>query len=112
MSMVLLLVAFGSFTAANLIHNNFGLDLAIVPSAVLTALHWWRPRRGFLLGGAIFIALPAFLFLKWSSLTDHRNVLPFLNHIALLTAGVLALTCMVESLLARSGGRRAAAREQ
>jgi len=99
----LLLAAFTSFLAANLIHNWFGLDPAILPSGVLVGLYLWRRRPGFLWAGALFIALPAFGFLKWSALADPGAFRPFLNHVALLLAAVLALLSVGASL---AGGRQ------
>jgi hypothetical protein len=100
-----LLGAFIAFTVANLIHNNFGLDPAIVPAALLVGLYWWRRRRGLLWGAVLVIAVPAFLFLRWRALTDPGDTLRFLNHLTLFAAGALAIATAALSLL--SSRRRA-----
>lgn len=93
-----LAAAFLAYLTANLIHNDFGVDPAIAPAAVLTGLYWWRPRRGLLHAAALLIALPSFLFLKWGALADPAALRPFLNHAALLTAGALALLAVLASI--------------
>jgi hypothetical protein len=96
-----LLGAFGAFSAANLIHNNFGLDVAIAPPAIFTALYCWR-QKGWLLHAAnFFIAIPAFLFLKPSALLDLSRTPVFINHLALLLAGMLSVISTLISVLAR-----------
>jgi hypothetical protein len=100
-----LLGAFIAFTVANLIHNDFGLDPAIVPAALLVGLYWWRRRRGLLWGAVLMIAVPAFFFLRWRALADPWDTLRFLNHLALFTAGALAVATAALSLL--SSRRRA-----
>lgn len=103
-----LTAAFVSFLVANLIHNDFGVDPAIVPAAVLGGLYWWRPRPGLQWATAAMIALPSFLFLKPAALLDPSNMRAFLNHAALGIAGVLALLSVVRSFLAgRSPAGRA-----
>jgi hypothetical protein len=86
-----LLGAFGAFATANLIHNNFGLDVAIAPPAIFTALYCWRRRNWLLRTANFFIAIPAFVFLKPSALLDVSNSTVFLNHLALILAGVLGV---------------------
>lgn len=93
-----LLGAFAAFAAANVMHNHFGLDPAIVPAAVLISLYAWRPHRGLLWGAALFIAAPSFLFFKWRLLVQPGGVLPFLNQLGLLLGGVLALISVLQSL--------------
>ena len=95
----LLLAALGAFAVANLIHNDFGLDPAIAPAALLAAIYWWRPRRPLLWGAAFVIALPAFAFFKWSALTDPSSARVLYNHLALLAAGSLAIASVVRSLV-------------
>lgn len=94
---VLQLGAFGAALTANLIHNDLGLDPAIAPAAVLTALYWRRPRRGLLWAAAVVTALPSFLFLRWSALGSPAAVRPFFNHLALLVAGVAAVLAVLVS---------------
>jgi hypothetical protein len=94
-----LLGAFGSFAAANLIHNHFGLDVAIAPPAIFTTLYCWRRKRWLLHAANFFIAIPAFLFLKPSALLDLSRTPVFINHLALLVAGVLGVISTVVSVL-------------
>jgi hypothetical protein len=82
--------AFAAFTLANLIHNRLGLDLAIVPAAVLTFLYGWRGKRQLLWASAFFIGIPAALFFSGKALLDPYQTVYFVNHIALLLAAVLA----------------------
>jgi hypothetical protein len=96
--MTLLLGALVAFYAANLIHNRFGLDPAVIPASVFAAVYLWRRHRGWLWAAAAFIALPSFMFLKWSSLTNPGDLWPFLNHAALLAGGVLAIACVARSV--------------
>ncbi|MGH7555705.1 MAG: hypothetical protein ACREMQ_22115 [Longimicrobiales bacterium] len=95
----LILGAFAAYTSGNLIHNNLGLDPAIVPAAVFVGLVLWRRRRWLLLAAAMVIGLPAFMFLRWSELSKPGDALPFLNHVALLVAGVLAVMSAVLALI-------------
>jgi hypothetical protein len=90
-----------SFVTANVIHNSGGVDPAIVPATTLAAAHWWRPGPGLLRATAIAITLPALLFLKWTALTDPASTKPFLNHLALLLAAILASTSATLGLLPR-----------
>lgn len=83
--------AFAAFAIANLIHNNLGVDPAIAPSLILISLYAWRPARPLLWAAALFIALPSFAFLKLSALTHPTELKPFLNHLALLSSGALAV---------------------
>ncbi|MGH7468203.1 MAG: hypothetical protein ACRENP_09470 [Longimicrobiales bacterium] len=59
----------------------------------------WRRRRGFLLAAAVVIALPALLFLEPAALLNPADTLPFFNHLALLSAGVLALASAIVTLI-------------
>jgi hypothetical protein len=93
----LLAYAFVSFVAANLIHNNGGLDPAILPATVLAALYWWRPGPGLLRATAVVIALPSLFFFKWAALTNPTAAKPFLNHLALFLAGMLAIASVALS---------------
>ena len=95
----LLFAALGAFAVANLIHNNFGLDLAIAPAVLLASIYWWRPTRARLWGAAFVIALPAFAFFKLSALTDPSGTRALLNHLALLAAGALAVASAVRSVI-------------
>jgi hypothetical protein len=95
----LILAAFVAFAAANVIHNSVGLDPAIVPPALFVGLVFWRKRRWLLLAAAFFIAAPSFSFLRWSELTSPTDTLHFLNHVALLAAGVLAISGAVVVLI-------------
>lgn len=96
-----LMAAFIAFLAANVIHNSFGVDPAILPAGVLLGLYLWRRRRGLLWAAALLIAAPAFLFLKWGALASPGDIRPFLNHAALLAAGVLALAAVGASIAVR-----------
>ena len=87
----IIIVAFAAFAIANLIHNGGGLDPAIVPAVVLLAAYLWRPRPVLLWATAVMIALPSFMFVKWTALTDASNVRSFANHVALATAALLAV---------------------
>ena len=96
-----LVAAVGAFIVANLIHNKLGLDPAVVPAVVLVGLYWWRPRRALLWIAALAIGLPSFAFFKSGSLLEPANVIPFLNHLALLTAGLLAALSVGQDLWPR-----------
>lgn len=98
-------LAFGAFLAANMIHNDFGLDPAIIPATVLVVLYLWRPRRGLLWASSFVIAFPAFAFLRWRALIPSAEVLPFLNHVALFLAGVFAVVGIAISLIRKSQTR-------
>jgi hypothetical protein len=104
-----LLGAFGAFATANVIHNNFGLDVAIAPPAIFTALYGLRRKSWLLYAAIFFIALPAFLFLKPAALLDVSRTTIFVNHLALLLAGLLGVVSAVISVLAMR--RRAGATE-
>lgn len=90
--------AFTASAIANLIHNNLGLDPAIAPSVILLALYSWRPVRPLLWATAGFIALPSFLFLKPDALMQPSAPKLFFNHLALLTAGLLAIVSFAFSV--------------
>jgi hypothetical protein len=94
-----LFLALAAFAVANVVHNRFGLDPAIVPAAVLTGLVAWRQRRPFLWGAALFIALPSFLFLQWTAFATPGDTWTFVNHVALLAAGSLAVASVIRSLM-------------
>jgi hypothetical protein len=96
-----LLAAFLAFTAANLIHNDFGFDPAIIPAALLVGIYWWRPRRVLLWAAAVVIALPALVFIKWGALGNPADIRFFLNHVALLLAGTLAVLSVLVSVVFR-----------
>lgn len=104
--LAILFGAFGSFTVANLIHNDFGLDPAIIPAALLVSLSWWRPRRGLMWAAALVIALPAFAFFKWTALGDPSNTLRLVNHVALLLAGTLAVLSVAATVTTAPGVSR------
>lgn len=101
----LVVAAFLSFLAANLLHNRFGIDPAIAPAALFTGLYLWKARRWMMLAAAFFIAVPSFLFLRWSALADPSAPVVFGNHAALLLGGALALAAAALAL--RSGGAAA-----
>ena len=84
---------------ANVIHNNVGLDPAIAPATILLMLYWWRPVRPLLWVTAVFIALPSFMFLKFSAIMSPGETQYFLNHLALLVAAVLSVAAALLSLL-------------
>jgi hypothetical protein len=92
--------AFLAFAIANLIHNDFSVDPAIAPALVVGLFYWWRPLPGLLWATALMIALPSFLFLKPSALTDPANARAFANHLALALAGTLAVVSVLRGLLA------------
>jgi hypothetical protein len=104
----ILLGAFVALVAANLIHNNFGLDPAVAPAALLVALNWWRPNRWLLRVAAVLIALPAFAFLKLGALANPGSAQPFWNHVALAMAGALAVLALLKSLAEPSTARQRA----
>lgn len=93
--------AFGAFAAANLIHNDFGLDAAVAPAALLVALYSWRPNRGLLWGAAFVIAFPAFAFLQLRALAETGDVARFLNHWALFVAGAFAVLSVLLDTVTR-----------
>jgi hypothetical protein len=84
---------------ANLIHNRLGLDVAVLPAIVFAALYYRRPGRTLLWVTAFVIAFPAFSFLEFSALSSPANSWFFLNHVALLLAGTLAVTSVIWDLL-------------
>jgi hypothetical protein len=96
------LAAFAAFTSANLIHNELSLDPAIAPPAVFIALFLWKRRTSLLLVAACLIAFPAFAFLRLSELSSPASALSFLNHLALLAAGLLGVAGVIAALLGRS----------
>ena len=95
----LLLAAFVAAIAANLIHNRLGLDPAVGPAAVAVALYWWRPGQALLAVAAVLIGAPAILFFDWRALLDPGNIIYFLNHAALLAAGLLAALAVISSFV-------------
>jgi len=82
--------AYAAYIISNLIHNDFGLDPAVVPATALGALYYWRGARPLLWATALVITLPAFSFLKPEALLAPERFGPFANHWALLAAGCLA----------------------
>lgn len=87
---------------ANLVHNEIGLDPAVVPATVFAVSYAvWR-KVGLLVAAAFFVALPSFAFLRFAALLDPAQLQPFVNHWALLTAGVSAVLSVVLALLAKS----------
>ena len=97
-ALFLIMAAYAAFTIAVLIHNSFGLDPAVVLPTLFVGLLLWRRRRGFLIAAVIVIAVPAFAFLKPVALSNPDELLYFFNHLALLSAGVLAVAAAVVSL--------------
>ncbi len=91
----LLLLAWAAFLVSNLIHNNFGLDPAIVPSTLLGVIYAWRRTRRWAIASALFIAIPSFAFLDWPTLVTPGSQRAFANHWALLLAGALAILTIV-----------------
>ena len=70
-SRVWMFAALVAFAAANIIHNEYrGVDAAIAPATLFTALMVWKPCRVFIILAAIFVALPAFRLLKLAALAD------------------------------------------
>jgi hypothetical protein len=55
-------VRLASLVTATVIHNNGGLDPAIVAATPLAAENWWRPESGLLRANALAIAVPALFF--------------------------------------------------
>lgn len=103
-SQALVVAAFGAFLIANLIHNRFGLDPAIIPSAVFVGLLLWRPRRWVLLTAALFIAVPSLLFFKLAAITRPADAVHFINHVFLLLAALAALAGLFRSLVVAENG--------
>ena len=103
-----MLAAFAAFLLANLIHNEFGLDAAILPAGIVIVLLLWRALRSLLAAAALTIGVPAFAFLEWSALIQTSNVHRLLNHLALLAGGVLAVVALTAEviLLARAAALR------
>jgi len=90
-----------AFLLSNLIHNDFGLDVAVVPAATFGALFAWRRARPLLWATALFVALPALSFLRPTALTQTADLKVFFNHWALLVAGGLAIVGVLLSLTPR-----------
>jgi hypothetical protein len=90
LSVALMLAAVGAFVVANLIHNAWGLDAAVVPGLVFAGLTLWRRRRLFLGVAAVVVVASVLAFLNWSALAAPSDTRPFFNHLFLLAAGVLA----------------------
>jgi hypothetical protein len=104
--LVLIVCAFAAYTAANLLHNRWGVDLALAPAALFVGLVLWRRRRVFLLPAAVLIFLPAFAFFRVSELRAPADPFSFYNHVALLIAGVLGvLSAMVALAPTRRAGQ-------
>lgn len=101
----LLLAAVLCFVIANVIHNGGGVDPAIAPATLLAALYVWRRHRVLLWLALLAIAVPSFAFLKFGALGDPAALRPFLNHLALLLAGTLAVLSALRDLLGRSRRR-------
>jgi hypothetical protein len=97
--LVLIAGAFAAFATANIIHNDFGLDPAMAPATLFVGLLFWRRHRALLLAAAVVMALPAFSFLNRSELSSPTDALHFLNHLALLLAGVLAVAAAIVTLV-------------
>jgi hypothetical protein len=95
-----LLGALGAFVASNLIHNDLGLDPAILPASALAALYAWRRVIWVLRLAALAIAVPALSFLDWQSLLDTGDPRVFFNHLALFLAGLLAAVTLALTLRA------------
>lgn len=93
-----ILLAYLVALTANVIHNNFGLDPAIAPATFLLIIYWWRPIRPLLWATAVFIAVPCFMFFRFTALTSPGETLYFLNHLALLVAAVLSVAAALLSL--------------
>ena len=102
LSSLALTMAFVFFTGANLLHNQFGLDLAIVPPAVLTFLYGWKRKRVLLWAAAIFIGIPSALFFSGKALKDPSQMTYFMNHLALLLAVIFAGVSTALSFFRRS----------
>ncbi|MCI0451253.1 MAG: hypothetical protein L0Z51_02545 [Candidatus Latescibacteria bacterium] len=96
---VIVTAALVAFVAANVIHNQFSLDPAPAPAALLTGLSWWKPWRALVVGAALVIAFPAFSFLKWDALAHESGTAAFWNHVLLLLAGVFAIAGGVFGLM-------------
>ncbi len=108
----LALAAFVAFVAANLIHNRGGIDSALVPGGVFTALLLWKPRRVFQLLAAISVAVPAIAFFKWAALTDPSRQAYFVNHLFLLLAAVFAVGGFAMAIMPRRNAARTVAPQQ
>jgi len=99
--LALIIGAFAAYATANLLHNRWGVDLAIVPAALFVGLVLWRRRRVILLPAAVLIFLPSFAFLQISELRAPADSFSFLNHAALLVAGVLGVASAAVALVPR-----------
>ncbi|MGQ0643137.1 MAG: hypothetical protein ACT4P6_20510 [Gemmatimonadaceae bacterium] len=111
-SRMALLAACAAFLAANLIHNSGGIDPAIAPGGIFTALLFWKPRRLFLTLATIALAVPALLFFKPSALTELSRQGYFFNHLFLLLTAVLATGALASGLLPnRAASTRMTAQE-
>ncbi len=107
LSRLLLLASLGAFLVAIIIHNRGGIDPAIVPGALFTALFFWKPRRVSLVLAAITLAGPAVAFLNFAALTDPARRAFFINHVFLLLTALLALGAVVVGLLPNGAAQRA-----
>lgn len=83
---------------ANLIHNNGGLDPAVVPAIAFWTIHRRWPRPWWLWIAVMAIGLPSVLFFRPSALIHPHDARAFLNHVALLLAAVFAIASLVVSL--------------
>ncbi len=93
-----------AFVIANVIHNRFGVDVAVIPAVVFSALLLWRPRRWVLVVAAFFIAAPSLLFFRSAALTSPGSAIYFVNHFFLLLAA-LPGHCQCRDRLASSWSR-------
>jgi hypothetical protein len=96
---LLVLVAFVAFVVANLIHNRFTIDVAVLPSALFVGLMLWKPLRTFLIVAAICIVLPALMFFQAGAIIQPTSTVRLLNHVFLLLAGVLGVASGIAGIL-------------
>lgn len=107
LGLVLAVSAFAAFLAANLIHNRFTVDAAVVPSALFIGLFLWKRWRALLVVEAVCIAAPALGFFKPAAILEPTGALRMANHVFLLVAGLLAVAAGIAGLV--PGRRRARA---
>jgi hypothetical protein len=94
---ILFAAAFGSFFAANLIHNRWGVDSALIPGVLFGVLYFRKPAKWTAFLAALGIAGPALAFFRWIALasTDPWYVV---NHAFLLGAWAFGIAALVVAL--------------
>jgi hypothetical protein len=98
----LFVAAFCSFLAANLIHNRWGVDSALIPGLVFGALYFRRPTRLTAFLAALGVSGPALAFFRWEALVPREDAWYAVNHAFLLLAGVLGIAAAFAAIRPKS----------